>query len=49
MQRYKGLGIESFVMYFLSIVNILRFCDFVILPSRHNTLILHSCTLCFQE
>ena len=49
MQRYKGFGIESFVRYFLGIVDILRFCDFMILSSCHNTLILHSCTLYFQE
>ena len=35
--------------YFLGIVGILRFCDFVIFPSRHDTLILQSCSLCLQE
>ena len=35
--------------YFLDIMVILRFCDFVILLSHHNTLILQSYTLCFQE
>ena len=39
----------SFVKYFLGIMGILRFCDFVIFPNRCNTLILQSCTLCFQE
>ena len=33
--------------YFLNIVGILGFCDFVIFPSRHNTLILQSYSLCF--
>ena len=37
------------MIYFLGIVNILGFCDVVIFPSRHNTLILQSCSLCFQE
>ena len=35
--------------YFLDIVGILEFCDFVIFPNFHNTLILQSCTLSFQE
>ena len=35
--------------YFLDIIGILVFCDFMIFPSRHNTLILQSCFLCFQE
>ena len=35
--------------YFLNIVGILGFCGFVIFPSHHNTLILQSCTLGFQE
>ena len=35
--------------HFLSIVSILRFCDFVIFPSRRNALIFQSCSLCFQE
>ena len=45
----RVLGIESFVRYFLSIMGILGFCDFVIFPSRHNTLILQFCYPCFQE
>ena len=32
----KVLGIESFVRYFLSIVGIIRFCDFMFFPSRRN-------------
>ena len=36
-------------MYFLGIVGILRFCDFVNFLSRRNTLILQSCSLCFQK
>ena len=35
--------------YFLGILGILGACDFVILTSRRNTLILQSCSLCFQE
>ena len=35
--------------YFLGIIDILGFCDVVIFLSRHNTLILQSCSLCFQE
>ena len=35
--------------YFIGIVGILGFCDFMIFPNRHNTLILQSCSLCFQE
>ena len=31
--------IESFIKYFLGIVGILGFCDFMIFPSRRNTLI----------
>ena len=34
--------------YFLGIVGILRFCDVVIFPSRRNTLIFQSCSMCFQ-
>ena len=45
----RVLGIESFVRYFLSIMGILGFCDFVIFPSRHNTVILQFSYLCFQE
>ena len=41
----RVLGIGSIVRYFLSIMGILGFCDFVIFLSRCNTLILHSCTL----
>ena len=41
--------IENFMRYFLSIVGILGFCDFVIFPIRRNTLILQYCSLCFQE
>ena len=36
-------------MYFLSIVGILRFCDFVIFPNRHNTLILQFCFYVFKN
>ena len=36
----RVLWIASFVMYFLGIVSILGFFDFVIFPSRRNTLIL---------
>ena len=43
------LEIVGFVRYFLGIVGILGFCDFMIFPSRRNTLILQSCSLCFQE
>ena len=39
----------SFMRYFLGIVGILGFCDFVIFLSHYNTLILQSCSLCFQE
>ena len=35
--------------YFLDIVSILGFGDFVIFPSRRNTLIFQSCSLYFQE
>ena len=35
--------------YFLGIVSILGFCEFVIFPNRLNTLILQSCTVCFQN
>ena len=35
--------------YFLGIVGILGFCNFVITTSRRNTMILQSCSLCFQE
>ena len=35
--------------YFIGIVGILGFYDFVIFPSRRNTLILLFCSLCFQE
>ena len=36
----RVLGIESFVRYFIGIMDILGFCDFVNFPSRSNTLIL---------
>ena len=36
-------------MYFLDIMSILRFCDFVIFPNRHNTLILQFFTLFFKN
>ena len=49
MQRCKGLRVESFMRNFLGTVGILGFCDFMIFPSRRNTLILQSCSLCFQE
>ena len=45
----RVLKIESFVIYFLGIVSILGFYDFVIFPNRLNTLILKSYSLCFQE
>ena len=32
--------------YFLGNVSIIGFCDFVIFPSRRNTLILQSCSPC---
>ena len=35
--------------YFFDIVSIVRYYDFVIFHSRHNTLILRSCFMCFQE
>ena len=35
--------IESFMRYFLSIMGILGFCDFVIFISLRNTLIFQSC------
>ena len=35
--------------YFLGILGIFGFSDFVIFPNRRNTLILESCSLCFQE
>ena len=47
--RCKSLNIERFVRYFLGIMSILGFYDFVIFPNRLNTLILKSCSLCFQE
>ena len=36
----RVLGIGSFVIYFLNIVGIVGFCDFVLFSSHHNTLIL---------
>ena len=36
------LGSGSIVRYFLGIVDILEFCDFMIFHSRHNTMILKS-------
>ena len=39
----------SFVRYFLGIVGILGFYNFMIFPSRRNTLIFQSCILGFQE
>ena len=45
----RVLGIESSVRYFFDIVGNLGFCDIVTFPSRHDTLILQSCYLCFQE
>ena len=44
----RVLGIKSFVRYFLSIVGIIRFCDFMFFPSCRNTLILQSCTPVFR-
>ena len=44
----RVLEIESFIRYFISIVDILRFCDFMIFPNRRNTLIFKSRSLCFQ-
>ena len=36
--------------YFLDIVGIIGFCDFVIFPSCRNILIIQSyCSLCFKE
>ena len=35
--------------YFLGIGSIVGFCDFAIFPSRRNTLILQSCSLCLKE
>ena len=35
--------------YFLGILGILEFCDFMIFPIRRNTLMLQSCSLCFEE
>ena len=35
--------------YFLDIVGILGFCDFMIFSNCRNTLILQSCTLCFSR
>ena len=43
------LSLESFVKYFLNSVSILWFYDFMICLIRRNTLILQSCTICFQE
>ena len=40
----RVLGIESFLRYFLYIVGIIRFCDFMFFPSRRNMLIFQSCT-----
>ena len=37
--------IESFMRYFLSIMGILRFCDFVIFLNLRNTLIFQSCSV----
>ena len=45
----RVLGIESFVRYFIGIMDILGFWDLVHFPSRCNTLILQSCTLVFLE
>ena len=45
----RVLGIVSFVRYFLGIVGIIGFCDFVIFPTHRNILILQSSSLCFQE
>ena len=42
-KEIKVLWIVSFVRYFLVIVGILGFYDFVIFPSRYNTLILLFC------
>ena len=45
MRYFLGImGIIGFVRYFLGIVGIIGFCDFVIFPSRHNSLILQFCT-----
>ena len=49
VQRCKDLRDWEFIRYFLGIVGILRFCDFVIFLSYRNTLILKSYSLCFQE
>ena len=44
VQRYKSLRVWEYCKIFLSIVGILGFCNFMIFPSRGNTLI-----LCFQN
>ena len=49
VHKYKGFRDCEFVRYFLDNVGILGFCDFVIFHYYHNTLILQSCSLCFQE
>ena len=45
--RVRVLG--SFVRYFLGIVGIRGFYNFMIFPSCRNTLIFQSCILGFQE
>ena len=45
----RVLEIESFERYFLDIVGILGFCDFMIFYNYLNTLIFQSYTLGFQE
>ena len=39
--------IESFIMYFLGIMGIIGFCNFIIFPSSRNTLMLKYCSICF--
>ena len=41
----RFLGIESIGRYFFGIVGILGCYDFIIFPSRRNTLIFQSCTM----
>ena len=48
MQSVRVLRIGSIMRNFLGIMDILGFCDFVIFPSRRNTLILQP-VLCFHN
>ena len=50
MCRCTGfMDCEFFMRYFLDIVGIIGFCDFVIFLNRHYYLILQFCFLCFQK